>query len=443
MAQTVIINGVTYSGVPSVKMPLASDPETLAVFPDTSDATAAAGDILTGETAYVNGVLVDGTMPNNGTYSQTITAAAQVVTIPAGYHDGSGTVGIDPSQQALLVPENVKDGVTVLGVTGSPTVNETTLSTTGAAAGDILTGKQAWVTGALVTGSMADNGSLAQTITTLSQVVTLSAGYYAGGTVQIDPSQQALLVPGNLLAGVTILGVTGEADVNNTSLPETGAAAGEILAGAQAWVNGELVTGSMPNNGAYQQTISAVSQTVTIPEGYHDGSGTVEIDTASQEALTPGNILNGVTILGVTGEATVNNTSLPETGATESQILAGSQAWVNGELLDGTMPNNGTMTQTITTPGQVVTLSAGYYAGGTVQIDSADQALLVSGNIKSGVTILGVAGSPNVNDTTLTATAAGAGDLTAGKQAWVNGVLLTGTGTQPSISLSGGVLSIS
>ena len=351
MAQTVIINGVTYSGVPSVKMPLASDPETLAVFPDTSDATAAAGDILTGESAYVDGVLVEGTMPNNGTYSQTITTAAQVLTIPAGYHDGSGTVEVDPAQQALLVPENVKDGVTVLGVTGSPTVNETTLSTTGAAAGDILTGKQAWVTGALVTGSMADNGSLAQTITTLSQVVTLSAGYYAGGTVQIDPSQQALLVPGNLLAGVTILGVTGEADVNNTSLPETGAAAGEILAGAQAWVNGELVT--------------------------------------------------------------------------------------------GTMPNNGTPTQTITTPGQVVTLSAGYYAGGSVQIGSADQALLVAANIKSGVTILGVAGSPNVNDTTLTSTGAAAGDLTAGKQAWVNGVLLTGTGTQPSISLSGGVLSIS
>lgn len=221
------------------------------------------------------------------------------------------------------------------------------------------------------------------------------------------------------------------------------APAGAILAGNTAYVGGKMVSDTMPNNGTYSQTITTAAQVVTIPEGYHDGSGTVEIDTASQEALTPGNILNGVTILGVTGEATVNNTSLPETGATEDKILAGSQAWVNGELLDGAMPNNGTLTQTITTPGQVVTLSAGYYAGGTVQIDSADQALLVSGNIKSGVTILGVAGSPNVNDTTLTSTAAGAGDLTAGKQAWVNGVLLTGTGTQPSISLSGGVPSIS
>lgn len=244
MAQTVIINGVTYSGVPSVKLPLANDPATLAVFPDTSDATATSGDILTGETAYVGGEMVSGAMPNNGTYSQTITTAAQVVTIPAGYHDGSGTVEIDPTQQALLVPENVKDGVTVLGVTGSPTVNETTLSTTGAAAGDILTGKQAWVTGALVTGSMADNGSLAQTITTPGQVVTLSAGYYAGGTVQIDSADQALLVSDNIKSGVTILGVAGSPNVNDTTLTSTAAGAGDLTAGKQAWVNGVLLTGT-------------------------------------------------------------------------------------------------------------------------------------------------------------------------------------------------------
>lgn len=221
------------------------------------------------------------------------------------------------------------------------------------------------------------------------------------------------------------------------------ASAGDILTGESAYVGGELVEGTMPNNGTYSQTITTVEQVVEIPAGYHDGNGKVQIDTADQTALVPGNILSGVTILGVTGEANVNNTSLPDTGATAAEILAGAQAWVNGVLLTGTMANNGTLMEVITTPSQKVTLAAGYYASGAVQIDPTQQALLVSGNIKSGVTILGVAGSPNVNDTTLTSTAAGAGDLTAGKQAWVNGVLLTGTGTQPTISLSGGVLSIS
>lgn len=244
MAQTVIINGQTYSDVSSVKVPLASDPETLAVFPDTSDATAAAGDILTGESAYVDGVLVEGAMPNNGTYSQTITTVAQVVTIPAGYHDGSGTVEIDEDDQAALVPGNILSGATILGVEGSPTVNDTTLGGSAAAAGDILTGNQAWVNGALLTGTMANNGTLSQTITTVSQVVSLSAGYYAGGSVQIASAQQALLVAGNIKSGVTILGVAGSPNVNDTTLTSTAAAAGDLTAGKQAWVNGVLLTGT-------------------------------------------------------------------------------------------------------------------------------------------------------------------------------------------------------
>ena len=255
-----------------------------------------------------------------------------------------------------------------------------------------------------------------------------------------------------MINGVTYSGVSSIkiplADTPETLavFPDTSdatATEGNILNGQTAYVGGSLVTGDMPNNGAYRQTITAVAQVVTIPEGYHDGNGTVQLSAEGQEALVPGNIKNGVTILGVSGEANVNDTTLPDAGATAGDILTGKKGWVNGELVTGTMASNGTLMQTITAPSQVVTLKTGYYAGGTVKINEADQKLLVAGNIKSGVTILGVDGGPNVNDTTLTSTAAGAGDIALGKQAWANGVLLTGTGSQPTISLSDGVLSIS
>lgn len=248
-----------------------------------------------------------------------------------------------------------------------------------------------------------------------------------------------------MINGVTYSGVS-SIKIPLAVFPDTSdatATEGNILNGQTAYVGGSLVTGDMPNNGAYRQTITAVAQVVTIPEGYHDGNGTVQLSAEGQEALVPGNIKNGVTILGVSGEANVNDTTLPDAGATAGDILTGKKGWVNGELVTGTMASNGTLTQTITAPSQVVTLKTGYYAGGTVKINEADQKLLVAGNIKSGVTILGVDGGPNVNDTTLTSTAAGAGDIALGKQAWANGVLLTGTGSQPTISLSDGVLSIS
>lgn len=85
----------------------------------TSDATAAAAEILAGETAYVNGAKVTGTMPNIGKHMDVISMKDTVKTIPAGYHDGSGTVSIAISEQEKLIPGNIRLGVTVLGVTGT------------------------------------------------------------------------------------------------------------------------------------------------------------------------------------------------------------------------------------------------------------------------------------------------------------------------------------
>lgn len=86
---------------------------------DTSDATAQRAEILLNKTAYVNGTKLTGSMPNNGAVSGTISTKAGTYTVPIGYHDGSGTVGISSTEQAKIIASNIKSGVKILGVTGS------------------------------------------------------------------------------------------------------------------------------------------------------------------------------------------------------------------------------------------------------------------------------------------------------------------------------------
>lgn len=88
---------------------------------DTSDATAVADEILTGKTAYKNGSEITGTMPNRGAQTGSISTKAGSVTIQQGYHDGSGSVTIDSTEQSKIISSNIKDGVEILGVTGTYT----------------------------------------------------------------------------------------------------------------------------------------------------------------------------------------------------------------------------------------------------------------------------------------------------------------------------------
>lgn len=90
----------------------------------TGDATAAAAEILTGKTAYVKGKKVTGTMPNRGAVAGKISTKAGAYTVPQGYHDGSGKVTIDSTEQAKLIPTNVREGVTILGVEGTMSGSE-------------------------------------------------------------------------------------------------------------------------------------------------------------------------------------------------------------------------------------------------------------------------------------------------------------------------------
>ena len=125
-----------------------------------------------------------------------------------------------------------------------------------------------------------------------------------GGNTLIDLTGDTITAA-DLASGVTahdnsgapITG-TNTYDVDST---DATAAVAEILATKTAYARGAKLTGTMPNNGGINETISTKTEEITISQGYHDGSGKVSIAAAEQAKIIPGNILSGVEILGVTG----------------------------------------------------------------------------------------------------------------------------------------------
>ena len=120
------------------------------------------------------------------------------------------------------------------------------------------------------------------------------------------------------------------------------------------------------------------------------------------------------------------------TGAAEN-VLEGKSVFGAAGALAGTMPNNGAQTEKITKAADVIKIAKGYHDGtGTVAIDAAEQAKIKAGNIKSGTTILGVAGSATVVDTAdANATAQ---NIIKGQTAYVGGNKLTGTLTTVKVT---------
>lgn len=86
---------------------------------NSQSATVQVAEILAGKTAYARGTKLTGTMPNNGAVSLTISNVTDEIAIAQGYHDGSGKVKIIDTEAAKLIASNIKQGITILGVTGT------------------------------------------------------------------------------------------------------------------------------------------------------------------------------------------------------------------------------------------------------------------------------------------------------------------------------------
>ena len=125
--------------------------------------------------------------------------------------------------------------------------------------------------------------------------------------------------------------------------------------------------------------------------------GNVLIDLTA-DTVSADKLLSGITAHDKSGEIIAGtctyDSDTQDATVAVAEMLIGKTAYARGSKLTGTMPNNGAVTGSIETKDGTFSIPLGFHDGsGSVSISLAEQAKLISANIKSGIEILGVIGS--------------------------------------------------
>lgn len=269
-------------------------------YQDVSSVDAEAGDVLTGKIFVASdGTVVAGTMVNNGTITtKTLSGTTLSYTIPKGYHSGSGKVqivleekSVTPTKEEQVITPSANKVLSKVTVAAIPDEYITTTDADAVAA-NILVDKTAYVGGVKVTGTMADNGTVTQTLNTTTTSYTIAAGKHSGsGKVSITleeksatptkSTQNITPTSGKVLSKVTVNPIP----ANYITTTDATAVATDMILNKTAYVNGVKVTGTMASNGDTSGSIDGIStMSTTIPAGYTSG-GTVTLTSDIEDRL--------------------------------------------------------------------------------------------------------------------------------------------------------------
>ena len=369
-------------------------------YQDVSSVDATAADVLANKKIVTkDGTLVAGTMPNNGAVAATLTPTNYDYTVPAGYHNGTGEVRVAIEEKVFTPTKEAQTHTATTKFVNKVIINPIPdayqdVTEVDATANKVLVGsKFVDAAGNVVEGTMSMHSGDEVTLDTIKTSHVLDSGYYEDYHVGITLEEktvtpavtQQTITPsaGKVLSKVTVAPIPDKYQ----DVSEVDAAADQVLEDFTIVdAEGNVIMGTMPNIGAFEHTIDLENPSISIPKGYHDGDGCIDLiaeeksatPTKSAQTITPstGKVLSKVTVTAI--PATYQDITV--TTADASHVLDG-KFFVNnvGVKTEGTMVNNGDVSAsmdglTVTS----VTIPAGYTTGGTISLTDDIEAALAA-----------------------------------------------------------------